>query len=199
MASLMEMRCHLWYNMKHSSLRGIMMQPLGQEGSRMNVDTLKKLKLRMAEEEDIPVIMSFILELAEYEGAKEQIQSTEEGLRDVLFDRHITEALIAEWEGNPVGFAIWAYSFSTFTGKPTLYIDDLYVQERFRGKGIGSRIFARIAEIAYERDCGRIDWYCMNTNDSGIDYYHKLGAEEINWFKVFRLNREQMEEMRDGK
>jgi GNAT superfamily N-acetyltransferase len=164
----------------------------------MYADTQNNLKLRMAKEEDIPVIMSFILELAEYEGAKDQVQSTEEGLRDVLFDRHITEALIAEWAGNPVGFAIWAYSFSTFTGKPTLYIDDLYVRENCRGKGIGSRIFARIAEIAYERDCGRVDWYCMNTNESGIDYYHKLGAEEINWFKVFRLNREQIEEMRDG-
>ncbi|MDD3169085.1 MAG: GNAT family N-acetyltransferase [Eubacteriales bacterium] len=164
----------------------------------MNADTENKLRLRAAKEEDVPVILKFILELAEYEGVKDRIQSTEKGLRDVLFDRHITEALIAEWEGIPIGFAIWAYSFSTFTGKPTLYIDDLYVQEPCRGKGVGSRLFARIAEIACEKDCGRIDWYCMNTNGSGIDYYHKLGAEEIDWFKVFRLNRAQIEEMRDG-
>lgn len=165
----------------------------------MNREANDSLRIRPAAEEDVPVILEFILELAEYEGVKDQIQSTEEGLRDVLFTRYITEALIAEWDGVPIGFAIWAYSFSTFTGKPTLYIDDLYVQERWRGKGVGGRLFARIAEIAYEKNCGRIDWYCMNTNGSGIDYYHKLGAEEIDWFKVFRLNRAQMEEMRDGK
>lgn len=151
----------------------------------------------MAKEEDIPVILNFILELAEFEGVKNQIQSTEEGLRDVLFARHITDALIAELDGAPIGFAIWAYSFSSFTGKPTLYIDDLYVQARCRGKGIGTRIFSRIAEIAYEKDCGRMDWYCMESNVSGKEYYHRMGAEEIEWFKVFRLNRAQIEEMRD--
>jgi GNAT superfamily N-acetyltransferase len=155
------------------------------------------LQLRMAKEEDIPVILNFILELAEFEGVKNQIQSTEEGLRDVLFTRHITDALIAELDGAPIGFAIWAYSFSSFTGKPTLYIDDLYVQARCRGKGIGTRIFSRIAEIAYEKDCGRMDWYCMESNVSGKEYYHRMGAEEIEWFKVFRLNRAQIEEMRD--
>lgn len=155
------------------------------------------LNLRMAEEKDIPVILEFILKLAEFEGVRDQIQSTEEGLRDALFVRHITDALIAEVDGEPVGFAIWAYSFSTFTGKPTLYLDDLYVQESYRGRGIGSRIFSRIAEIAYEKDCGRVDWYCMETNVSGKDYYHKMGAEEIDWFSVFRLNRAQLEEMRE--
>jgi len=155
------------------------------------------LKLRMAAEKDVPVILQLILELAEFEGVRDQIRSTEEGLKDVLFERHIADALIAELDGVPVGFAIWAYSFSTFTGKPTLYIDDLYVQEPYRGRGIGSRIFSRIAEIACEKDCARVDWYCMETNVSGKDYYHKMGAEEIEWFKVFRLNRDQLEEMRD--
>jgi GNAT superfamily N-acetyltransferase len=155
------------------------------------------LQLRAATEADVSVILEFILELAEFEGVRDQIKSTEEGLRDVLFQRHITDALIAELDGTPVGFAIWAYSFSTFTGKPTLYIDDLYVQEQHRGKGIGGRIFSRIAKIAYEKDCGRMDWYCMETNVSGKEYYQKAGAEEIDWFKVFRLNSAQIEEMRD--
>ena len=155
------------------------------------------LQLRAATEADVSVILEFILELAEFEGARDQINSTEKGLRDVLFQRHITDALIAELDGTPVGFAIWAYSFSTFTGKPTLYIDDLYVQEKHRGKGIGGCIFRRIAKIAYEKDCGRMDWYCMETNVSGKEYYQKMGAEEIDWFKVFRLNRAQIEEMRD--
>ncbi len=165
----------------------------------MKTDAERNLKVRFAKEDDVPVILKFIHELAEYEGAKDQIQSTEEGLRDAIFKRHITEALIAELDGVPIGFAIWAYSFSTFTGKPTLYIDDLYVRDSNRGKGVGSKLFARIAEIAYEKDCGRIDWYCMNTNVPGIEYYHKLGAEEIEWFKVFRLNRAQLETMRERK
>jgi GNAT superfamily N-acetyltransferase len=164
----------------------------------MKAYTDSDLQLRPATENDVSVILNFILELAEFEGVRDQIRSTEEGLRAVLFERHITEAMIAELSGVPIGFAIWAYSFSTFTGKPTLYIDDLYVQEQHRGKGIGSRIFSCIAEIAYEKDCGRMDWYCMETNVSGKQYYHKMGAEEIDWFKVFRLNRKQIEEMRDG-
>jgi GNAT superfamily N-acetyltransferase len=158
-----------------------------------------KLQLRMAEEKDVPVILKFIIDLAGFEGVSDRIRSTEAGLMDVLFQRHITDALIAELDGMPVGFAIWAYSFSTFTGKPTLYIDDLYVEEKQRGKGIGGRIFSRIAEIAYEKDCGRVDWYCMETNVSGKEYYKKMGAEEIDWFRVFRLDRTQIEEMRDGK
>jgi len=156
------------------------------------------LLIRKAKEEDIPVILEFILELAEFEGVKDQIRSTEEGLRDVLFKRNITEALIAELDGEPVGFSIWAYSFSTFTGKPTLYIDDLYVREKYRGKGIGSRMFSYIAGIACEKDCGRMDWYCMDSNVSGLEYYRNMGAEEIDWFKVFRLDRTRLEEMRDG-
>lgn len=163
----------------------------------MKSNAENNLKIRAAGEADVPVILKFILELAEFEGVKSQIQSTEEGLRNVLFVRHITDALIAELDGVPIGFAIWAYSFSTFTGKPTLYIDDLYVQDHYRGQGIGSRIFSYIAGIACEKDCGRMDWYCMETNVSGMEYYHKLGAEEIDWFKVYRLNRAQIEEMRN--
>jgi len=153
--------------------------------------------IRKAREEDVPVILDFILELAEFEGARDQIQSTEQGLRDVLFERHITDAVIAEFSGVPIGFAIWAYSFSTFTGKPTLYIDDIYVQEAYRGRGIGSKIFSYLAGVAWEKDCARMDWYCMETNVSGKEYYHRMGAEEIEWFKVFRLNRSQIEEMKN--
>lgn len=154
------------------------------------------LQIRMAKEDDVPVILKFIIELAEFEGAANEIHSTEEGLRHVLFARHGAEALIAEMDRIPIGFAIWAYSFSTFTGKPTLYIDDIYVREDYRGNGIGSRMFSCLAEIAYQNDCARMDWYCMETNVSGKEYYHRMGAEEIDWFKVFRLNRTQIEEMR---
>ena len=156
------------------------------------------LMLRPANENDLEVILGFIYELARFEGAEDEIQSTQAGLRDVLFGRGGADAMIAELEQEPepVGFAIWAYSFSTFTGKRTLYIDDLYVREQYRGKGIGSRMFRALAEVAYQKDCGRMDWYCMESNLTGKEYYHSMGAEEINWFKVFRLNRQQIEEMK---
>lgn len=156
------------------------------------------LTLRPANENDLEVILGFIYELARFEGAEEEIQSTEAGLRDVLFGRGGADAMIAELEREPVGFAIWAYSFSTFTGKRTLYIDDIYVREHHRGKGIGSRMFRALAEVAYQKDCGRMDWYCMETNLTGKEYYRSMGAEEINWFKVFRLNRQQIEEMKQS-
>lgn len=154
------------------------------------------LRIRRANENDILIILELIHELARFEGAEEEIHSTEEGLRDVLFEGGGAEAMIAELNHEPVGFAIWAYSFSTFTGKRTLYIDDIYVRENDRGKGIGSKMFRALAEIAYQRNCGRVDWYCMNTNLSGKEYYRTMGAEEIDWFSVFRLNEQQIEEMR---
>ncbi len=154
------------------------------------------LQIRMVKEEDITTILRFIIELARFEGAENEICSTEESLKEILFVKHGAEALVAEVDCNPVGFAIWAYSFSTFTGKQTLYIDDIYVQERYRGRGIGSKIFSCLAGIAAEKDCARMDWYCMETNLSGKDYYRKMGAEEINWFKVFRFSKSQIEEMR---
>lgn len=154
------------------------------------------LTLRAVRENDLDVILNFIHELARFEDAEEEIHSTEEGLRDVLFKRGGAEAMIAELNHEPVGFAIWAYSFSTFTGKRTLYIDDIYVRENDRRKGIGGKMFRALAEIAYQQNCGRIDWYCMNTNLSGKEYYRTMGAEEIDWFSVFRLNEQQIEEMR---
>ncbi len=154
------------------------------------------LKIRMAKEEDVPAILNYILALAEYEGLTDQIKSTEESLKEALFVRHAAEALIAELEGTPVGFAIWAYTFSTFTGKPTLFIDDAYVEERFRGMGIGSSIFAFLAGVACEKDCARMDWYCTLDNISGKEYYRRMGAEEQDWFTVYRLTRAQLEGIR---
>jgi len=162
----------------------------------MKTYSINGIVIRPANEADIPTILKFIIELAEFEGAASEIHTTEEGLMDVLFERHGADAIISELNGMPIGFAIWAYSFSTFTGKQTLYIDDIYVQEVYRGKGIGSKMFSYIACVASERGCARMDWYCMETNISGKEYYKKMGAEEIDWFKVYRLNTEQIETFR---
>lgn len=152
--------------------------------------------IRPAIETDVPMILNLILELAEFEGAANEICSSEEGLKEILFIRKGAEAILCEVDQVAVGFAVWAYSFSTFTGKPTLYIDDIYVKETYRGKGLGSKMFSYIACVAAEKDCARMDWYCMETNVSGKEYYKKMGAEEINWFKVYRFHKEQIETYR---
>lgn len=154
------------------------------------------IKIRPATEDDVQTILSFVFELAEFEGAADKVNTTAVGLHEILFIRHGADAVITELNDVPIGFAIWAYSFSTFTGKQTLYIDDIYVQEKNRGKGIGSKMFSYIAEVAAEKDCARIDWYCMETNTSGKEYYKKIGAEEIDWFKVYRLNKEKIDAFR---
>lgn len=162
----------------------------------MKIYTKDNLQIRPAREEDVPAILKYILDLAEYEGLKDRVQSTEEGLKEALFVRYVAEALIAELDGEPAGFAIWAYTFSTFTGKPTLFIDDVYVEERCRGMGIGSGIFSYLAGVACEKGCARMDWYCTLDNVSGKEYYRRMGAEEEDWFTVYRLTRAQLEEIR---
>ena len=154
--------------------------------------------IRPATENDLPTILRFIKELAEFEGAEDQINSTQEGLQQILFVRQGADAIVIEVDHAPVGFAVWAYSFSTFTGKQTLYIDDIYVQQEYRGKGLGSKMFYYIAGVASEKDCARMDWYCMETNVSGKEYYRKMGAEEIDWFKVYRLDKDRIERLRDN-
>jgi GNAT superfamily N-acetyltransferase len=156
----------------------------------------ENLQIRTARTADVPVILKFIFELAEYEGVRDLIQSTEESLNSALFQSKTAEALVAEMDGAPIGFAIWSYNFSTFTGRPTLYLDDLYVRKPFRSMGVGSGIFARLADIACEKGCARMDWYCLKTNAPGIAYYQKMGAAEIDWIRLYRLDRTRLETMR---
>jgi GNAT superfamily N-acetyltransferase len=145
-------------------------------------------EIRTTTEADVPIILSLIRELAEYERAPDAVVATENGLREVLFGpKRSAEVLLALEKGEPVGFAVYFYNFSTWLGRPGLYLEDLFVRPTVRGKGYGRALLERLAQIAQERGCGRMEWAVLDWNDPAIQFYRKLGAEPMNEWTVFRL------------
>jgi len=148
----------------------------------------KTLEIAPAGELDVPLLLRFIQDLAVYEKLAHEVVATEEGLRRTLFgQRRYAEALIARLEGSPVGFALYFHSYSTFLGKPGLYLEDLFVDPAHRGKGIGKALLQRLAAIAVERDCGRVEWAVLDWNAPAIAFYRSLGAAPMHDWTVFRL------------
>ncbi len=145
--------------------------------------------IRPAVPKDIPVILEFIRELAEYEREPDAVVATEDGLNRYLFgERPYAEALIAEVDGGPVGFALFFHTFSTWVGRPGIYLEDLYVRQSERGKGAGKGLLLRLVEIAKERDCGRVEWAVLNWNEPAIKFYLSLGAQPMGEWTVYRLD-----------
>ena len=137
---------------------------------------------------DVPVILQLIRELAEYERAPNDVVATEEGLREVLFgDTPSAHVLIGRQEGEPVAFAVYFFNFSTWLGRAGLYLEDLFVRPELRGKGYGKALLVRLAQIASERGCGRMEWAVLDWNDPAIQFYRKLGAKPMDEWTVFRL------------
>jgi len=152
---------------------------------------MSDFEIRSTTEADVPVILSLIRELAEYEREPNAVVATETGLREVLFGaKRSAEVLLALESGAPVGFAVYFYNFSTWLGRPGLYLEDLFVRPAVRGKGFGRALLERLAQIAKERGCGRMEWAVLDWNDPAIQFYRKLGAEPMNEWTVFRLTRE---------
>lgn len=146
------------------------------------------LAIRPATERDVPLILSFIQELAEYEKAREQAVATEANLRETLFGpRPYAEVVIAELEGEPVGFALFFHNYSTWLGRPGLYLEDLYVRPHARGRGVGKRLFAHLIDLARERGCGRMEWVVLDWNEPAIRFYESLGARGMDDWRLFRL------------
>jgi GNAT superfamily N-acetyltransferase len=149
---------------------------------------MTEFEIRSATEADVPVILSLIRELAEYERAPDAVVATETGLRDVLFgSKRSAEVLLALEKGEAVGFAVYFHNFSTWLGRPGLYLEDLFVRPAVRGKGFGRALLERLAQIAQERGCGRMEWAVLDWNEPAIQFYRKLGAEPMNEWTVFRL------------
>jgi GNAT superfamily N-acetyltransferase len=146
------------------------------------------LEIRTTTEADVPIILSLIRELAEYEREPNAVVATEAGLREVLFGaKRSAEVLLALEKGEAVGFAVYFYNFSTWLGRPGLYLEDLFVRPAVRGKGFGRGLLERLAQIAKERGCGRMEWAVLDWNEPAIQFYRKLGAEPMNEWTVFRL------------
>lgn len=144
--------------------------------------------IRPAVEADVPLILRFIRELAEYERLAHEVVATEEGLRGTLFGaRPFAEVVIAEEEGEPAGFALFFHNYSTFLGRPGLYLEDLYVRPEMRGAGIGRALLAHLARLAVERGCGRLEWWVLDWNEPAIRFYRSLGAQPMDDWTVFRV------------
>jgi len=146
------------------------------------------LVIRNAKESDSSLLLALIRELADYEKMLFDVVTTEETLQQSLFSKDATaEALIAECDGQPVGFAVFFHNFSTFLGKRGLYLEDLFVKPEFRSKGFGKAILSHLAQIAVDRDCGRFEWAVLDWNEPAIGFYKKLGAQAMDEWTVFRL------------
>jgi len=148
-------------------------------------------EIRTAAETDISVILSLIRELAEYEREPQAVVATESGLREVLFGAKPSAEVLLALEGDaPVGFAVYFFNFSTWLGRPGLYLEDLFVRPENRGKGYGRALLERLAQIAQARGCGRMEWAVLDWNEPAIQFYRKLGAQPMNEWTVFRLTGE---------
>ena len=154
----------------------------------MAATDVSKLSLRPAEERDVGVILDFIRELADYERLSHEVVTTEALLAQHLFgERPLAESIIAEYEGAPAGFALFFHSFSTFVGKPGLYLEDLYVTPDLRGRGIGKALLKHHAQLALERDCGRVEWAVLDWNEPAIKFYEAIGAAALTEWNTYRL------------
>ena len=146
------------------------------------------LRIEPATEGDVPIVLSFIRKLAEYEKLSHLVVATEEGIREHVFGANpVAEVLLAHWDGQPVGYALYFRNFSTFLGQAGIYLEDLFVEPAQRGKGIGKALLARLAKIALERGYGRLEWAVLDWNTPSIEFYRSLGAAPLDAWTSYRL------------
>src|SRR6266487_1540019 len=157
-------------------------------------------QIRPARVEDVSIILELIRDLATYERAPDEVTATEQQLADVLFgERPAAEVLLAFEDKSPVGFAVYFYNFSTWLGRPGLYLEDLFVKPERRGNGYGRALLVELAKIARDRGCGRMEWAVLNWNEPAIKFYRALGAKPMNEWTVFRLTRDEIAKLAGGK
>lgn len=150
-------------------------------------------EIRPAHVNDVPIILQLIRDLADYERAPDEVVATEEQLVDVLFgERPVAEVLLAFEKESPAGFAVYFYNFSTWLGRPGLYLEDLFVRPEQRRKGYGRALLVELAKIARDRGCGRMEWAVLDWNEPAIKFYRALGAKPMDEWTVFRLTRDEI-------
>ena len=146
--------------------------------------------IRKAEAKDIATIFDLIKKLAVYEKLENDVITSEKELCENIFNKNFAKVLIAEEDEKPVGFALYFYNFSTFVGKPGIYLEDLFVEPEFRGKGYGKALLIELAKIAQAENCGRLEWSVLDWNTPSIEFYKSLGAKPMDEWTVFRLDKE---------
>jgi GNAT superfamily N-acetyltransferase len=145
------------------------------------------LTIRPATPQDVALILRFVRELAEFEREPDAVKATEESLSYALFNERSAEAVIAEQEGKPMGFALFFHNFSTWTGRKGLYLEDLYVTPEARGSGVGTALLRHLAGIALDRDCARFEWAVLDWNTPAIDFYTAMGADSLDEWRIRRV------------
>ena len=150
------------------------------------------MDIRFATREDAGKILAFIKELAAYEKMEHEVVATEALLCEWIFDKQKAEVIFAVEDGAEVGFALFFHNFSTFLGRAGIYLEDLYVKPEYRGRGFGKALIKRLAAIAKERGCGRLEWWCLDWNRPSIDFYLSLGAQPMNDWTVYRVTGEAL-------
>lgn len=158
-----------------------------------------RLIVREAREEDTSTILEFINQLASYEKLLHEVVATEDLLRESLFIQKHARVLLAEYDERPVGFALYFFNFSTFVGRPGLYLEDLFVYPEMRGHGIGKALLSSLARIAIEKGCGRFEWSCLDWNEPSINFYKSLGAIPMQDWTIYRMTGEALINLAKGK
>lgn len=162
-------------------------------------DSVSDLHIRPVSENDVALLLTLIKELATYERLADQVVATEHVLRESLFGTPPTaEALIAYLGEEPVAYAIWFYNFSSFTGRPGLYIEDIYVRPQARGSGVGKALLLHLARLAKRRSCARMEWAVLDWNESAISFYRGLGARPMDEWTIFRLDARDLSRLAEG-
>lgn len=153
------------------------------------------MEFRCAERKDVSLILQFIKELADYEKMLDEVVADENTLEEWIFDKQKAEVIFALENGAEVGFALYFHNFSTFLGRAGIYLEDLYVRPEYRGKGYGKGLLKKLAQIAVERGCGRLEWWCLDWNKPSIDFYLSLGAEAMDDWTVYRIAGDTLRKM----
>jgi len=157
---------------------------------------VSKIKIRPATENDVPLIFSLIKEIAEYEKLSNEVVATEEKVKETLFgNKSYAEVIIAEYENEPAGQALFFHNYSTFLSQPGIYLEDLFVRPDYRGKGIGKELLKSLVGIAKERNCGRVEWVVLNWNKSAINFYKSLGASPMDEWTTYRLTSDNFDKL----
>ena len=154
---------------------------------------MSQASYRFATQDDVPVILDLIKQLAEYEKAADQVVATEKLLHESLFEQRAAEVLLVEVDGRAVGFAVFFTSYSTWLARAGIFLEDLFVLPDERGKGYGKGLLVHLAQIAVERGCGRLEWNCLDWNQPSIDFYLSLGAEKMECWTTYRLEGDTLE------
>ena len=158
-----------------------------------------RITIRRAQPADLPQVLLFIRELAAYERLEHEVVATEADLASALFGtRPYAEVVLGSLDGVPVGFALFFHNFSTFLGKPGIYLEDLFVRPAARGAGVGQQLLAHLARLALERGCGRLDWAVLDWNAPSIGFYRRLGATALQDWTTFRLSGAALERLAAG-